>query len=85
MPGYFHTLGIPLKSGRDFSDADNTPNSPYRFIVNEEFVRRCLNGERPQGKKINAIMDTTNPFGEIIGVVGDVREWWIDREPLPTV
>ena len=30
-------------------------------------------------------MDTTNPFGEIIGVVGDVREWWIDREPVPTV
>jgi predicted lysophospholipase L1 biosynthesis ABC-type transport system permease subunit len=37
------------------------------------------------GKRINALMDTTNPFGEIIGVVGDSREWWIDREPLPTV
>jgi predicted lysophospholipase L1 biosynthesis ABC-type transport system permease subunit len=53
--------------------------------VNGEFVRRFLNGEQPLGKRINAIMDTTNPFGEIIGVVGDVREWWIDREPLPTV
>ena len=85
MPGYFHTLGIPLKSGRAFTDADNTPTSPYRFIVNEEFVRRFLNGEQPLGKRINAIMDTTNPFGEIIGVVGNVREWWIDREPPPTV
>jgi putative ABC transport system permease protein len=80
MPGYFHTLGIPLKS-----EADNTPGSPYRFIVNEEFVRQFLNGEQPLGKQINAVMDTTNPFGEIIGVVGDVREWWIDRQPVPTV
>jgi putative ABC transport system permease protein len=85
MPGYFHTLGIPLKRGRDFSEADNTPTSPYRFIVNEEFVRRFLTGEQPLGKRINAIMDDTNPFGEIVGVVGDVREWWIDREPVPTV
>lgn len=85
MPGYFHTLGIPLKSGRYFSEADDAPNSPYRFIVNEEFARRFLNGEQPLGQKVNAIMDAKNPFGEIVGVVGDVREWWIDREPLPTV
>jgi len=85
MPGYFHTLGIQLKSGRDFSEMDNASNSPYRFIVNEQFVRRFLNGEQPLGKRINAIMDTKNPFGEIIGVVGDTREWWIDREPSPTV
>lgn len=85
MPGYFHTLGIPLKSGRDFDQADNTPTSPYRFIVNEEFVRRFLDGEQPLGKKINALMDTTNPFGAIVGVVGDTREWWIDRAPVPTV
>ena len=68
MPGYFHTLGIPVKSGRDFSAADNTPGSPYRFIVNEEFVRQFLNGGQPLGKRINAVMDTTNFFGEIIGV-----------------
>lgn len=85
MPGYFHSLGIPLMSGRDFSESDNIPTSPYRFIVNEEFVRRFLNGEQPLGKKINAIMDNTNPYGEIIGVAGNVREWWIDREPPPTV
>jgi putative ABC transport system permease protein len=30
-------------------------------------------------------MDTTNPFGEIIGVAGDTREWWIDHSPMPTV
>jgi putative ABC transport system permease protein len=85
MPGYFHTLGVALKSGRDFSESDNIPTSPYRFIVNEEFVRRFLNSEQPLGKRINVIMDNTNPYGEIIGVAGNLREWWIDREPPPTV
>jgi putative ABC transport system permease protein len=44
-----------------------------------------LGGDQPLGKKINTLMETENPFGEIIGVVGDVREWSIDHEPMPTV
>jgi len=85
MPGYFHTLGIPFKSGRDFTDSDNRPDSPYRFIVNEAFVRQFLRGEQPLGKRINAIKDLQNPYGEIIGVVADVRESSIDHKPEPTV
>ena len=30
-------------------------------------------------------MDSKNPFGEIIGVVGDVKEGALDQEPTPTV
>jgi len=85
MPGYFRTLRIPLKQGRDFTDSDNVEKSPQRFIVNEAFVRKFLRGEQPLGKKINTLMEPENPFGEIIGVVGDVREWSIDHEPMPTV
>jgi putative ABC transport system permease protein len=85
MPEYFRTLRIPLKQGRDFAASDNVETSPQRFIVNESFVRQFLRGEQPLGKKINTLMETENPFGEIIGVVGDVREWSIDHEPMPTV
>ena len=85
MPGYFRTLGISFRSGRDFNNSDNLPGSPYRFIVNEAFVRQFLPGEQPLGKRINAVMDTRNPYGEIIGVVADARETWIDHEPEPTV
>jgi len=85
MPGYFRTLGIPIKEGRDFTSADNLEKAPHRFIVNEAFVRQYLRGERPLGKRINALMESENPFGEIIGVVGDVREWSIERDPVPTV
>jgi putative ABC transport system permease protein len=85
MPGYFHTLGIPLKSGRDFTVADNIATSPYRFMVNEAFVKRYLHGERALGKRINAVMENQNPYGEIIGVVADARELSIDQDAKPTV
>ena len=85
MPGYFRTLGIPLKQGRDFTALDDTEATPYRFIVNEAFVRRYMRGEQPLGKRIRVLMDAENPFGEIVGVAGDVREWSIDTEPMPTV
>jgi putative ABC transport system permease protein len=85
MPGYFRTLGIPLKSGRDFAESDLAPNSPFHFIVNEAFVRQYLRGEHPLRTRINALMDLQNPFGKIVGVVGDVREGAIDRPPQPTV
>jgi putative ABC transport system permease protein len=84
MPGYFRTMGIPLKRGRDFTAADNSQSTPYRFMVNESFVRKFLPGEEPIGKSINAIMDTQNPYGEIVGVVGDVKEGSLDKDPEPT-
>jgi putative ABC transport system permease protein len=85
MPEYFRTLRVPIKQGRDFTESDNVEKSPQRFIVNEAFVRQFLRGEQPLGKKIQTLMEPENPFGEIIGVVGDVREWSIDHEPMPTV
>jgi putative ABC transport system permease protein len=85
MPGYFQTMGIPLKSGRDFTPSDNVRESPYRFVINEAFARQYLPGEPPLGKQISAQMQGTNPFGEVIGVVGDVKEGAIDKEPSPTV
>jgi putative ABC transport system permease protein len=85
MPGYFRTMGIPLKRGRDFTAADNSQSTPYRFIVNEAFVRKYLPGEEPLGKSISTWMDRVNPYGAIIGVVGDVKEGSLDKEPLPTV
>ncbi|HEY1939109.1 MAG TPA: ABC transporter permease [Candidatus Angelobacter sp.] len=85
MPGYFRTMGIPLKSGRDFTASDNLAATPPRFIVNETFVRKYLTDEDPIGKQISPWMNKENPFGEIVGVVGDVKEGTLDKEPAPTV
>ncbi len=46
MPGYFETIGIPIRRGRDFSANDDTPQAPMRFVVNEAFVRKVPGGRR---------------------------------------
>jgi putative ABC transport system permease protein len=85
LPGYFHTMGIPMESGRDFTAADDVLSAPHRFIVNKAFVRKFMPGEEPIGRPIKVEMANENPFGEIVGVVGDVKEGTLDREPTATV
>jgi putative ABC transport system permease protein len=85
MPGYFRVLAIPVRKGRVFEPRDNVPQSPYRFVVNEAFVQTYMAGEEPLGQRISVDMDDTNPFGEIVGVVGNVKEGALDKEPEPTV
>jgi putative ABC transport system permease protein len=85
LPGYFRTMGIPLQRGRDFTAADDVESTPHRFIVNETFVRKYLAGEEPIGTQLSASMNNENPLGEIVGVVGDVKESTLDQEPSPTV
>ena len=85
LPGYFRTVGIPMRRGRDFTAADDVIAAPHRFIVNEAFVQKYLPDEEPMSKQISPWMNRENPLGEIIGVVGDVKEGALDQEPTPTV
>jgi putative ABC transport system permease protein len=84
LPEYFKTLRIPIRRGRDFTDADNLPTAALRFIINEAFVKKYLRGEDPLTKSISVDMQDKNPMGEIIGVVGDLKEGSLDKEPQPT-
>jgi predicted permease len=52
-PGYFATLRIPFRAGRDFADLDN-PAALSEAIVNEEFVRRYLEASEPLGRHVTA-------------------------------
>src|SRR5206468_2194070 len=50
-PGYFATLDIPLRAGRDFSPLGDA-NAPPEVIVNDAFVRRYLPGVQPIGHRL---------------------------------
>jgi predicted permease len=50
-PGYFQVMGIPLVAGNDFADMRDTA-APAQAIVNEEFVRRYLNGAEAIGRSL---------------------------------
>lgn len=84
MPAYFRTMGIPVLRGREFTAADNAPGAPPRFVVSRLFAEQYLVGGDPVGKRISVHMARENPFGEVIGVVGDLKEGKLSGEPRPT-
>ena len=73
-PGYFDTLRIPIRSGRDFQNLDNA-RSRRVMVVNESFVRSHLDGQDPIGATLRTLEEPGFPEStyEIIGVVGDTK------------
>jgi len=76
MPGYFPTMGIPLRRGRDFTDHD-TADSQRVAIIDEDFARRFWPGYPagldPIGQRI--FIGIVNPKpAEIIGIAANARE-----------
>jgi predicted permease len=77
-PGYFRTLGIPLLQGRDVAEADGS-DAPGVGLVNQAMAEELWPGEDPVGKEI--LLFGNQPF-TVVGVVGNVRQFTLDREPL---
>ena len=82
-PGTFNTLGIPLKSGRDFNDSDMY-DAPFTAVISEALARRTFPGQDPIGRLIFCGLDSFEGM-KIVGVVGDVREAGPARPPVPEI
>jgi predicted permease len=81
-PGLFKTLGIPLRRGRLFTNAD-IDGSLEVVIVSESMVRRFWPNQDPIGKRL--LWGRSRNPKTIIGVVGDVRDLTVDQTPVPTM
>jgi predicted permease len=81
-PGFFKTLGIPLVTGRDFSDHD-VDGSPPVVVLNETIVKMHFGGENPVGQRVR-LDGEQGPWREIVGVVRDNKDRSLGGIPLPT-
>ncbi len=80
-PDYFRVLKIPLKRGRFFTDQDGV-GQPPAAIVSESLVRSHFMNSQPIGKRIQlGPQQQHEPWFTIVGIVGDVRNNALDREP----
>ena len=73
-PGYFDTVNIPIRLGRDFGDGDRL-GRPQVAIVNERLAREAFGSDDPLGRIIRTGMTPESMNGmQIVGVVADARQ-----------
>lgn len=77
-PGYFETVGTRLLAGRTFT-AQDTATSPPAFIVSQAAARALFGTADPVGRRLAEAEGDTVVWGEVVGVVSDVRA--ADAEP----
>ena len=80
-PGYQEALGLRLRQGRFFADADLSSGT-RAWIVNEEFARLYL-PRNPVGYRFEQKRDSGSVTTEIAGIVGNVLKDGNDRKPQP--
>jgi putative ABC transport system permease protein len=79
-PGFFQTMRIPLRHGRDFSALEGNES----VIVSEKLVQRFWPAEDPIGKRIRIGRNNPdNPWLNIVGVVGNTKTRGIPDNPTP--
>jgi macrolide transport system ATP-binding/permease protein len=76
--GYFETMGIAIRAGREYTDAD-TATSPRTIVINEAMARRYW----PDGNALGKIVRFGPNASEVIGVVADAKYGSINERPLP--
>jgi predicted permease len=79
---YFQTLGVVLKRGRAFADADGV-DAPPVAIVDEMFVKQFLGDSDPLTQRVFLAIDDSIPR-RIVGVVATVKQGGIDADERPT-
>ncbi|MFT3782285.1 MAG: ABC transporter permease [Nibricoccus sp.] len=75
-PRYFAAMRIPLVSGRDFTDADDSSSAPVA-IVNEYFAQRFWPGQDPIGRKFRC----GGQWRTIVGVAKGGKYNRVDEAP----
>jgi predicted permease len=78
---YLGAMGMPLLRGRAINESDNHAKGSRVLVVDETVARDLYPKVDPIGQHLRLMGDTW----EIVGIVAPVRQFWLDRKPLPTV
>jgi putative ABC transport system permease protein len=82
-PGYFATMGIPVRQGRDFAATDRL-GAPGAIIVNRTLARQVWSHGDALGQRVllgGGGADSV--WRTVVGIVGDVRHRGLTASPRP--
>ncbi len=82
-PDYFGAMGIPLISGRIFTEADRGRKV---IVISQRLAERLWPGKNPIGQLVRlSWADVQGSTYQIMGVVGDIRTVAMDKSPVMMV
>jgi len=76
-PGYFSLLGIPLLSGRTFTDADTVDAAPVA-VINAQMAKHYWPKDNPIGRHISN--DNGKTWTTIVGIVSNSHQYGLNRD-----
>ncbi len=82
-PAFFETMGIPLLTGRVFSERDDQ-NAPKVAVINETAAKKYFPNENPLGRHFGTQIEKRGQW-EVVGVVRDARYNNLREAIPPTV
>ena len=71
-PGYFETMGIPLRRGRLLTTQD-LADKPLAVVISESLSKHKFPDQDPLGQRVQ-LGPSDGPLHTIVGVVGDVKQ-----------
>ncbi len=86
-PDYFRVMQIPLLKGRELTVRDGE-TAPWVVVINQAMARKFFPDQNPIGQLItldNEALQREERPREIVGVVGNVRQFRLAREPAPEI
>ncbi len=78
---YFDTVGTRVLAGRAF-DGRDTAAAPKVFVIGETTARTLFGDENPLGRRLAQVDGATPRWGEVVGVVNDVRSVVAEASPV---
>ena len=79
---YFETVRQPLVRGRTFEEGDRD-KAPLVAVINQSTAKHRWGDDDPIGRRVS--FDRGQTWVTIVGVVGDVRQYGLDREPADEI
>jgi predicted permease len=81
--GFFQTVGMTVRSGRDFRRTDAAA-APV-VVVDEAFVKERFGGQDPLGRNVRLALAPNAPWATVVGVVSDARHASVTDPARPHV
>jgi putative ABC transport system permease protein len=86
LPGYFDTLRIPLRAGRDFGPQDEAPDAAPHVIVDERLAEQLWPGRTAIGQRVRLFQARPpEQWADVIGIVGHVQSADLRHAGLPQI